>query len=142
MIAIIFFLMGLVAWLLVLGVVHTITINWQSTVGGSFKQSVKLTGAKEVDFDFTVAGGVVNQQFSLALTKAAVQVIYIFCDQNVTIKTNSTSTPQDTITITAGNPFLWSAGSGIANPLVGDVTTAYVSNPGSTVGNLTIRCLT
>lgn len=123
-------------------ITHTITKTWQGSNSLSLTKSVSFQASEELNFDFSLAANTTNQQVNLAFTKADLQSIFISSDQDITIKTNSSGSPQDTLTITAGNPFEWDATSGIANPFAGSVTTAYFTNGTSTNANVSVRTLT
>lgn len=62
---------------------------------------------------------------------------------NITVETNSGSTPTDTISLTDGVPVLWVSGNNVANPLTADVTTdIYVTNSSGSDVTLTILSAT
>lgn len=126
-----------------MSITHTITYGWSGGSGPSISQAVNLTGSEELNFSFSLAGNTTNQQEALAFTKTLLQSIFIYSDtQDITIKTNSTGSPQDTITVLAGDPFVWQADSGITNPFGGNVTTAYFTNAAGTATNVVVKTLT
>jgi len=63
----------------------------------------------------------------MAFVKANLQAFYLKADQNCTVKTNNSATPQETITLLANVPFVWWKSSGLTNPFGGDVTTAFLT---------------
>lgn len=64
-----------------------------------------------------------------SFTAANVQSIFMVCSQNITIQTNSTTSPGNTINLKAGIPLLWSVSAGyFANPFTVNVTSFYVTN--------------
>jgi len=117
---------------------HTLNKNWAGPAG-NIQKSLPATGEQEINFDFVLAASTTNQQRPLAFKIALLQSIFISSDQNITLKTNSTSAPSDTKNITAGDPYL---ATGISAPFSADVTTAYFTNPGTTAANVQVRCLT
>lgn len=123
-------------------ITHTVTKVWQGSNSLPLSQSVSLTALEELNFDFTLAASTTNQQINLAFVKADLQSIFISSNQTITLKTNSTGSPQDTLTITAGDPFQWDINSGIPNPFAGSVTTAYLTNGTASGANVSIRTLT
>lgn len=56
------------------------------------------------------------------------QMIEIIASQNFTLKTNSSSTPADTINFTAGIPLIWDIATVITYPFAGAVTAWYITN--------------
>ena len=117
---------------------HTLTKSW-SGPAGAISKSLPEFGVQEANLDFVLAASTTNQQMNLAFKIALLQSIFISSDQNITMKTNSTTTPGNTITITGGDPFL---STGAANPFAADVTTVYFTNAGATAANVSVRCLT
>jgi hypothetical protein len=106
---------------------HTHVLNW-SNGSVTLSSSVVLTGQEEINVGIAIAPSSTNQQIAnFAFTLAKLQGVYILSDQNLTLKTNSTGSPQDTITITANEPFEWNNTSGIAAPFAGSVTALYVT---------------
>jgi len=121
---------------------HTLTKGWASSVGGQLSKQVVYSANNELNVDMQVAASSTNLPFAFRFLKAGLQCLYIICDQAVTLHTNSTTTPQDTINLAKGVPYVWDQSSGITNPFAADVTAGYVSNSGSSVANLSVRLLT
>ena len=126
-----------------MSITHNITRAWRGQTGATtISASVALTGSEELNLDFSLAANTTNQQEALAFTKTLLQSVFVYSDQNITIKTNSTSTPQDTLTINAGDPLVWDVNCGLAEPFAGNVTTAYFTNSNATAANVSVRVLT
>ena len=128
-----------------MAITHTITRGWAGQNGSPINPAgASFTGSEELNFTLNLAGGATNTQFNLVFAKASLQSIFIYTDaENVTLKTNSSGAPQDTLTITAGEPWVWDVNSGITNPFAGNVTAGYVTNSsGSVSTNFYVRCLT
>jgi archaellin len=127
----------LVAVLMSTGLItHTYTLGWAGSNGGTPVSSlVPITGNIEINVNETVAHGSTNQQVHIAFVVAKLQSIRIAVTPvsgstavALTLKTNSTGSPQETITISATQPFEWIAGSGIPVPFGGDISTMYFTN--------------
>lgn len=105
------------------------------TSGGStaLADSVTETGNIAIDANFTVPVSTTNQAEAIAWNNTNLTAIYIKSNTTLTLKTNSSSSPQDTLTITGGVPFIWYATSGITNPFAGNVTNTFWSNSSSSV---------
>jgi hypothetical protein len=69
-----------------------------------------------------------NQLYTLAFVVANLQAIYLRCNVNLTIKTNSSSSPANTINLTAGIPYEWFVGKNEACLFTVDVTAFYLTN--------------
>jgi hypothetical protein len=60
----------------------------------------------------------------------------------MTLKTNSTGSPQETLTIKANKPFAWNINSGVPVPFAGNVTAVYATTGVLTAdANLNVRGL-
>ncbi len=113
---------------------HVQTFSW-SNGGTPQTKSVSLTGDGEDNRSFT-AGPNATTQVNLAFVKTALKSLYILSDVALTLKTNDSGSPQDTIAIAANSPFTWYTGSGEANPFADNVTTTYWVN--GTAGAATV----
>ena len=111
--------------------------------GGSVPlgDTVTLAGSLATEANFSVAGSASNAQQAIDFSQSNLRAIYIKTDQDLTLKTNSTGSPQETVTLKAGVPFVWVYQSGITNPFAGNVTATYWSNAGATAANVYIRLL-
>lgn len=98
-------------------------------------------GNLEVNVNQQIPANSSGLQVSAAFTAANVQSIFMVCNQNITIQTNSTSAPGNTIALKAGIPLLWSVSAGyFSNPFTANVTSFYVTN--TTACKLQIKILT
>lgn len=114
------------------------------TVGGAQIVNVATTqnGDAEQDIDAEIAVSTTNQLEPFAITKANLLAVMIYADGPLQIKTNSTSAPQDSIILTAGQEIAWMAGDAAAAPFSSNVTAIYVTNSSTSIAvNLKIRSL-
>lgn len=134
--------LGLAALLLVLGadISHVLTLSWARN-GETIAQTVTLGADGEANRNVTVAGSATNMEVDIGLDVSALQEVYVLSDQDLTLKTNSTGSPDDTLTLTANKPLIWYVGCGWANPLTADVTKFYFTNAGTTPANVKVRTL-
>lgn len=82
---------------------HNVVQSYQ-TAGGSLTGSLAVTGDTEFNADVTLAPAATGIELDVPFTRANVKSIGLFCTGDCTIKTNSNSTPQETISLTAGQP--------------------------------------
>lgn len=82
-----------------------------------------------------------NLQFSLTVDVSQIKVLFVLADQALTLKTNSTGSPANTLTLLAGKPYVWEHDSYYACPLTSDVTTIYVTNASGAAASLTFLVL-
>lgn len=120
---------------------HSITKSWQNG-SNSLAERITYTGTEELNFDFTVAASTSDQAVALAFSKTLLQSLFISSDQAITIKVNSSSVPDETLSVASGNPLQWDINGGLPSPFSANVTEVYISNAGSTVANVSIRTLT
>ncbi len=123
--------------------IHTITRGYRDSSGRTIQSSEPTNGNTESNFDGQVAGTTTNHEVDFLLTQATLQSCCIFCDQAITIKTNSSSMPQETITLAAGQNLVWDlVFDGIGKiPFSGNVTKLFITNSGSSAANVSIRAL-
>lgn len=110
-----------------MSIIHTIARSWTNG-SRSIPNSIPITGGSEVNWDATVATGVTNQSQTFAMTVANMQSLYILSNTNVTLKTNSTGSPANTINLLANVPLVWQTGGYYTNLFTTDVTVIYLTN--------------
>jgi hypothetical protein len=121
---------------------HTIARTYNdgiSNIGGL----EQITSDATINFDGSLA---INgtRQVDLAFTQANLKSLMLYCDRAVTVKTNDSGTPQDTIALLAGQALVWSlAHDAIGNcPFSDDVTALYVVVPsGGSAAAFKLRAL-
>lgn len=107
----------------------------------TLSDTVTLSGSIGTEANFTVAGSATNSQQAIDFNQTNLRGVYIKTDQDLTLKTNSTGSPQETISLKAGIPMVWVYQGGIPNPFAGNVTTTYWTNAGTTAANVFLRVL-
>lgn len=105
---------------------HFLTNSWGKGSGLVGATPLEVKGDAEANLDLSL-GIVADQLVPMAFSSAKLKSIYIRADQDCTLKTNSSSVPQETITLKAGIPFEWVSTSGIAYPFAGPVTAGYIT---------------
>lgn len=76
----------------------------------------------------TIADSSTDFQINVAIDVSAVKSFYLVSSQNVTVETNSGSSPADTLTLTANDPYVWTTDSLDTFQLGTDVTAFFVTN--------------
>ena len=107
------------------------TLLNEQTLSGNGRQSISETIA-----DSTTDGLVA---FALDVSECA--SFFILADQALTVKTNSSGSPADTLTLSAGVPYLWHTGAIDSFQLGTDVTALYVTNASGEDATLRIEAL-
>ena len=116
------------------------TFGWSDN-GNPLSNAVTITSEGTDDRDVTVGATTNDVEVSIAFTMAGLKAIYIAATNTVTLETNSSSAADDTFTITAGSPFVWTYTSGITTPFTADVTKFYLSNAGGSSSTVQIRVI-
>jgi hypothetical protein len=120
---------------------HRVGITYSSDAGTITNTTDTYTGDGEANFDGTIATGVPNVEVDLAIDVSALKSFVMFSTQAITVKTNSTSAPDDTINLTAGHQLVWTTDHIEANPLGVDVTKFYLTNSSGSAATVKFRFL-
>ena len=87
-----------------------------------------LTGDQEINLEEDLAANQTNLEFTLGLDVSKLKSYVLVATAAVTLKTNSTGSPDDTILLPAGKAVVWYDGSPYANLFGTDVTKVYLTN--------------
>jgi hypothetical protein len=122
---------------------HSVGVLYKDDAGTISSTTHSYSDDTEYGVKETVVAGAVNKEIDIALTVANLKAMVLYCDQNVTVKTNSTGSPQDTINLVALKEVIFTidGGAGGAIPFAGNVTKFYVSNSGLKDANFQFRAL-
>jgi|ERR1051326_461737 hypothetical protein len=89
-------------------------------------------GDGSANYSGIVPDGTIDGEIDLVVLASKVVSIILTADQNVVVKTNSASTPQETITLVQNQPLFWNNVDGphqpYAFPYSGNVSKFYVTN--------------
>ena len=119
---------------------HTITTSWSN--GGAPIQGASInTNDGETNRSLAIPASTTNQAIIIAFLVANLQSCFMLSDQDVTIKTNSSGSPQETISLKAGQPIMWAQGLGLAALFAGNITEMFVTNAGTATANVNICVL-
>ncbi len=91
--------------------------------------------------DESVATAQTDYLVSFELTVAKCVAFFMVSDQDVTIETNSGSSPTNTIALKAGIPYVWYTNKYDSFKLTSDVTKIYVTNASGNTANVKIEAL-
>jgi hypothetical protein len=120
---------------------HRITQTYNDDAGMASSVQGTYTGQTKCAFDGTIAASTMGFAIDLAFLKTAMQSFLLYSSQAVTFKTNSTTTPAQTISLTAGQQIIWGHDFSSANPITADVTQVYIDNAGTNPTTVKIRVL-
>lgn len=120
----------------------TYTPEWNITAAsGRTAKSKAYSGSQIVELDESVADSQTDSQINVAIDVSAVKTFYVVSDQNVTLETNSGSTPADTIALKADVPYVWTTDSYDSFLLGTDVTAIFITNASGSTAAITLRAL-
>lgn len=98
------------------------------TVGGVIQT---VTGDMVQTLSKVVPASSTNAEFDIAVDVSTIKGVGIEASHDTTVKTNSTSAPDNTLALVGGIPLIWTVGDIPANFLTVDVTKFYVTTGGS-----------
>lgn len=121
---------------------HTITYHYAGA-GEAISKAVAKTGGSEIRIDETIGIGASNAAVDCAFTQARLESVFIVADQDLTLETNSGSSPQETISLKANVPLAWQKTTGYFTiPFSGNVTGLFFTNASGVAASVQIRILT
>jgi len=85
-----------------------------------------------------VAAGNGTTQMTMTIDVSAVKAFAIFSDVDITLKTNSSGSPANTLALKAGIPYIWTTDSYDTFKLTTDVTSLFFVNAGSVDANIKV----
>lgn len=98
-------------------------------IGSSTRFSVLnvITAGMKVSIDESIPGASTNLLLDLMLDVSQVRGCYLLCDRDITLKTNSSGSPANTINLKADIPYRWYTNQYNALLLTSDVTALYAT---------------
>jgi len=110
-----------------MSITHSISGSVASSAGTSIRSTWTEAGTTEINIDVQLPASSTNTLQACAFTVANLQAAYLKSDQPMTIKTNSSGSPADTITLVANEPLIYSRSRGDTNPFGTNVTAWYLT---------------
>lgn len=108
---------------------HTRNIRYSTDEGRITDTDEAITGDGEQAYDGLIAtSGTPNVEVDLAFPFAKVKSVVIYSAQAMTIKSNSTSAPDDTFVVPAGKQVAWNTNDINPCPFTANVTKLYLTN--------------
>ena len=80
-------------------------------------------------------------QLIFPIDVSAVKAFSVLSTQNVTLKTNSSGSPDNTIALIANKPYTWTASMYDTFKLTTDVTSIYIANTSGSSADVTIMMI-
>jgi len=124
--------------------IHSVGVLYKDDAGTISSTTHSYTDDTEIGVKEVISAGVTNKEIDITLVVASLKSLVLYCDQIVTLKTNSTSAPQETIVMAALTEIVWTT-DGLAGrttiPFAGNITKFYISNAGAKDANFQFRAL-
>ncbi|NIO43789.1 MAG: hypothetical protein GTO41_28705 [Burkholderiales bacterium] len=107
---------------------QTITRSVSSAGGREIRKS-NVYSADGLDTrEISVPDSTTDLLVNFTLDISQLKSIYMVSDQNLTVETNDSAAPQETIALLADKPLMWQNDSYYACPFAGDITKLYLTN--------------
>lgn len=87
--------------------------------------------------DETIPTPSTDLELSVNITSTSLKSFALWSDQDLTVKTNSSGSPDETFALKANKPTIWLDGMSDV-PIAGDVTALYVTNASGTAASLKV----
>ena len=113
-----------------MAITHSVTYTY--TWGGTqTRKAVDISADGDDNRIISVPSPSTNLLVALVIDISQLKAFFMVADAALTVKTNSSGAPQETFTLVADQPIIWTSVSGVAIPFAGDVTALYVTQAGS-----------
>lgn len=110
--------------------------------GSGTTVSTSDTGTQAILLTIPVPASTTHQLNDVHIELAGLKMLIITTTGDCTIKTNDSTTPDDTITLKAGKPWVWRKDAGITQPLTGDagvIDKLYSTNAAASAITIKLR---
>lgn len=119
------------------------TVNRAVTASsGQVAGQKDYTGEFEQIVDVPVPASSTELEVDVNVTVAAVKSILLTCDRDLTVKTNSSSSPANTLSLKAGVPYMWDSDSYDTLKLTVNVTKFFLTLASGAAATFKMRCIT
>lgn len=109
--------------------------------GATIVKRRTFTGSQRISVSETVADSVTDGQINVAIDVSAVKSFMLVSDQAVTVETNDGTTPDDTLTLVANEPYEWTENSEHTFLLGTDVTALFVTNASGSTATIQLEAI-
>lgn len=106
--------------------------------GISTSKTNEVEAGGHIGVNEPIANATTNGEVAFTLDVSQLKGIYIVSDQDILLETNDGSSPDDTISLKAGIPYLWHENSYHACLFDADITALFVTNTSGSTANLKI----
>lgn len=112
---------------------HSVGTTYKTDSGTIASVTATYTNGAEFGVNTTIAPSTTNHEIDIEFLHTAVWSVVLFASAALTIKTNSSTTPGDTINLAANQALIWAHDHTEDAPFSADVTKLFITNSSSTV---------
>jgi hypothetical protein len=120
---------------------RTIRYEYQRVAGDAIAREVAKTGSGVLSIEETVADSATDAEIVFALDVSAVKAFMIVSDRDVLVQTNDGSSPDDSLSLLAGEPYVWHDTAYDSFLLTQDITSIFVTNASGGIATLIIEAV-
>ncbi|HAP39454.1 MAG TPA: hypothetical protein DCQ94_06820 [Nitrospira sp.] len=124
---------------------HAIDITWKQG-NDTVQNTVVVAGLQELNLGdtespWTVPHEATADRKTVSIDVSQLKSLFLTSTRDVTVKTNSTGSPDNTIELKAGKPAIWWENCGWDCQLTVDVTDFYVANASGQSATIQLRTI-
>lgn len=120
-----------------MAVTHSIRYSYND---GSETINNTVTETSEAEINIDLSAPIANDtQVAFAAVRSRMKMFFMVSDQDLTVETNSSSAPDDTISLIANVPFIWHNTGPEANPFSADITALFLTNASAAAAAFKLR---
>lgn len=120
---------------------HHIKMQYQTEAGQVVSTDTVYSDNGAPAFNDAIAASQTNKEIDIAFVRANLKSFVFWADQDLTLKTNSSGSPADTIAYKKNTRFVWSNDEYSAIPFSADVTKFYVTTGVNVTNILIFACV-
>lgn len=121
----------------------TAEINVSWTLGGSDAVRTKVSRTEDASTsikDLAISAPVTDRSYTgVSIDVSEIKSIVVMCTKDATLETNSGSSPANTITLKANEPYIWWSNAPWVNKFTTDVTAMFLTVAGT--GAFDFHCI-
>jgi hypothetical protein len=120
----------------------SLSVTHKTPSGAVSVSSIDAPGSTRQNPPVTVPAATSNYHVALSSVDVGELVSFLmYSSQDVTIATNSSTTPSQSFSLAAGVGLAWNMFNGQTNPLTVNITDLYITNPGATPATILLSFL-
>lgn len=122
----------------------TLTLEWQQG-GETLSQEMTIVssgnGQAAWEGNYSLTSAQANVEAAFAADKDLIIGFFVSSDKDLLIETNSSSAPDDTITVVGGEGYAWASGMDHTTPFSADITKFFLTNGEAATATVKIRII-